>query len=30
MNNKVMKLALVLLLICAVTAGVLGDVNAMT
>ena len=30
MNNKVTKLALVLLLICAVTAGVLGVVNALT
>ncbi|MBR3175390.1 MAG: FMN-binding protein [Oscillospiraceae bacterium] len=30
MNNKVTKLALVLLLICAVTAGILGVVNALT
>ena len=30
MNNKVFKLALVLFLICAVTAGVLGVVNQLT
>ena len=30
MNNKVVKLALVLFLICAVTAGILGVVNALT
>ena len=30
MNNKILKLAMVLFLICAVTAGVLGIVNAMT
>ena len=30
MNNKIVKLALVLFLICAVTAGVLGVVNALT
>ena len=30
MNNKIVKLALVLFLICAATAGVLGIVNALT
>ena len=30
MNNKILKLAMVLFLICAVTAGVLGIVNALT
>ncbi len=30
MNNKIVKLALVLFMICAVTAGVLGVVNALT
>ncbi|MCR5136895.1 MAG: FMN-binding protein [Oscillospiraceae bacterium] len=30
MNNKIVKLALVLFLICAVTAGILGVVNALT
>ena len=30
MNNKVVKLALVLFLICAVTAGILGVVNNLT
>ncbi len=30
MNNKVVKLALVLFLICAVTAGILGVVNELT
>ena len=30
MNNKIVKLAFVLFLICAVTAGILGVVNALT
>ncbi len=30
MNNKILKLAVVLFVICAVTAGVLGIVNALT
>ena len=30
MNNKIVKLAVVLFLICAVTAGVLGVVNQLT
>ena len=30
MNNKIVRLALVLFAICAVTAGILGVVNALT
>jgi len=30
MNNKIVKLTLILFLVCAVTAGVLGGVNALT
>ena len=30
MNNKILKLSMVLFVICAITAGILGIVNALT